>query len=141
MRTRTIIVIAVLAAVAASGLYAWKEYERKPEGAGELSATETLGAAELLKAFQQDEPSATAKFVGTTEQAVQVSGAIRAIEPTGESRVNVILETGDALAGIVCEFATADVPLTWRAGAAVTVKGICTGMLLDVVLVRCAPVE
>lgn len=140
MKARTIILIA-LALVVGIGLYAWKEYQRKPMGADALVAKETLSAADLLKAFQADEAAATAKYVGTTEQAIDVSGAIRAMEPVEGAKVNVVLETGDALAGVVCEFAEADVPKDWRAGAAVNVKGICTGMLLDVVLVRCAAVE
>ena len=88
-----------------------------------------------------DEAAATATYVGTTEQAVQVSGTIRAMEPSGDGKVTVILETGDPLAGVTCEFAEADVPGTWRSGTEVSVKGICTGLLMDVVLVRCAAVE
>ncbi len=140
MKPRSIIVV-VLAFAVGGGLYAWKEFQRKPTGADALVAKESLSAADLLKAFQTDEVAATAKYVGATEQAVDVSGTIRAMEPADGGKVNVTLETGDALAGVVCEFAEADVPKDWRSGASVNVKGICTGMLLDVVLVRCAAVE
>jgi hypothetical protein len=141
MKRKIIILIVLLAIVGAGGMYAWKEYDRPVEGAGGMTAVETTSAAELLKAFQTDENAANKRFVGISDQAVQVSGTIRSIEPAAEGRVNVILETGDALAGVVCEFKEADVPAGWSAGANVEVKGICTGMLLDVVLVRCAAVE
>jgi hypothetical protein len=134
-----IIVGATIAAVA--GGYALKEYNRGVEGAASMEAAATVSAADLLAAFTADEAAATATYVGTAEQAVQVSGTIRAMEPTGDGKVTVILETGDPLAGVTCEFAEADVPGTWRSGADVTVKGICTGILMDVVLVRCAAVE
>ncbi|MBK7298775.1 MAG: hypothetical protein IPI91_20055 [Flavobacteriales bacterium] len=47
------------------------------------------------------------------------------------------LETGDALAGVVCEFEKNDMPNEWKAGDQASIKGICTGMLLDIVLIRC----
>jgi hypothetical protein len=127
--------------VAVAGVFALMEYNRGVEGAASMEAAATVSATELLAAFTTDEAAATAQYVGTSEQAVQVSGTIRAMEPSGDGKVTVILETGDPLAGVTCEFAEADVPGTWRSGADVTVKGICTGILMDVVLVRCAPVE
>lgn len=127
-----------LAAVA--GGYAVLEYGRGVKGADDLKVAATVSAEQLLGAFNADEAAATATYVGTTEQAVQVTGTIRSMGPTGDGKVTVVLETGDALAGIACEFAEADVPDDWRAGAAVTVKGICTGLLMDVVLVRCSAV-
>lgn len=128
-----------LAAVA--GGYALLEYSRGVKGADDLKVAVTVNAEQLLGEFNADEATAMAKYVGTTEQAVQVTGTIRSMGPTGDGKVTVVLETGDALAGIACEFAEADVPVDWRAGAAVTVKGICTGLLMDVVLVRCSAVE
>lgn len=128
-----------LAAVA--GGYALLEYSRGVKGADDLKVAVTVNAEQLLGEFNADEATAMAKYVGTTERAVQVTGTIRSMGPTGDGKVTVVLETGDALAGIACEFAEADVPVDWRAGAAVTVKGICTGLLMDVVLVRCSAVE
>src|SRR5688572_20899615 len=104
MKRRTIILIALLVIIGAGGLYAWREYDRPVAGADAMTATETTSAAELLKAFQSDETAATKRYVGSSEQAVLVSGTIRVVEPSDDGKVNVILETGDALAGVVCEF-------------------------------------
>ena len=71
------------------------------------------------------------------EQVIQVSGTIRSVDPTSNDRINVTLETGDALAGVVCEFEKNDMPNEWKAGDQASIKGICTGMLLDIVLIRC----
>ena len=141
MNRKAILIIVLLALVGAGGLYAWKEYDRPVSGADTMTVAETITATELLKAFQSDENAANKRYVGTSDQAIQVSATIRSIEPAADGKVNVILETGDALAGVVCEFNEADVPAGWQAGTGVEVKGICTGMLLDVVLVRCAAVE
>jgi len=134
-----IIVAATVAVV--GGTFALIEYNRGPQGVSSMEPVGTVKAEELLNAFVADEALATGTYVGEQEQAVQVSGAIGAMEEVGEGKTNVILETGDPLAGIVCEFATKDIPITWRSGATVSVKGICTGILLDVVLVRCVAVE
>lgn len=132
--------IAVGATVAlVAGVYAWMEYDRGVADAGAMAVKEKVTAPDLLAAFQADEASATARYVGATEQAIQVTGIVRAIEPQPGGPVNVVLETGDDLAGVVCEFAQGTVPAAWTTGGEVAVKGICTGALMDVVLVRCVP--
>ncbi len=139
MQPRTMLYVGLTLAAVAGG-YVALEYGRGVNRADDLDVAATVSAEQLLDDFTADEASATATYVGTVEQAVQVSGTIRSMGPTGDGKVTVVLETGDALAGIACEFAEADVPVDWRAGAAVTVKGICTGVLIDVVLVRCTAV-
>lgn len=140
MKIKTMIAVAATVAVV-GGIFAWTEYSRGVAGVEDMTSVAKLQAPELLAEFAADEADATAKFVGTKEQAIEVTGTIRSMENADDGKVTVVLETDDALAGIVCEFAASDVPETWRAGATVTVKGICTGMLMDVVLVRCAPVQ
>lgn len=140
MNTKALLLIGVVA-LAIGGGYAWNEYSREKATTDEMPVKESLSATELLAAFSADETAATARFVGTTEQVVQVSGSIRSMDVAAAGLTNVVLETGDALAGVVCEFPSANVPATWKTGDMVAVKGICTGMLMDVVLVRCVPVE
>jgi len=139
MNTKALILLGFVA-VAIGGGYAWNEYTREKTKASELPVKETVTATELLTAFNTDDATATTRFVGTTEQVVQVSGTIRSVDVASNGITNVVLETGDAMAGVVCEFTADDVPDQWKAGDAITVKGICTGMLMDVVLVRCVPV-
>ncbi len=140
MTKRILFVVALVIAVIA-GILGWKEYNRKATNANEMPVAETITAEALLGAFQADEAAGTARFVGTTEQVIQVNGRIRAIGPAGPELANVTLETSDDLSGVVCEFSSKDVPPTWKSGDAVSIKGVCTGMLMDVVLVRCQAVE
>lgn len=135
--------IAVFATVAVvgGGTFAYLEYERGVSGAAEMKPVAAVTAGELLSAYTTDEAAADQRFVGSAEQAIQVSGTIRAMEPVGSDKTNVILETGDPMAGVVCEFTNTDLPQDWRSGVEVTVQGICTGMLMDVVLVRCIGVQ
>jgi hypothetical protein len=128
-------------AIAAAGVYAWKEYSRDVQGSATMSTVATISAPDLLNAFQEDEDRATATYVGKTEQAIEVTGVIRSVEDAGEGKVNVALETGDPLAAVLCELPLTAVPKEWSPGMMVRVKGICKGMLMDVLLVRCSLVE
>lgn len=140
MKFKTMIAVGATVAVVGA-FFALKEYNRGVADVSRMSPAAKVRSTALLEEFATDETAATARYVGTSEQAIEVSGTIRAMEEAGGDKVNVILETDDDLAGVVCEFAASDVPENWRAGASVTVKGICTGMLMDVVLVRCVPVQ
>ena len=133
--------LVVLLLAALGGGYVWKEFTRSASKADDLPVKETISAQDLMTAFTTDESAATARFVGITDQVVQVTGTIRAIDPAGKELTNIVLGTDDDLAAVLCEFAPEDVPADWRSGATVTVKGICTGMLMDVVLVRCTALE
>ncbi|MBK8947783.1 MAG: hypothetical protein IPM68_02670 [Flavobacteriales bacterium] len=134
---RTVILIALLAVIA-GGWYAWREYNRIAEPTSELEATETIEAAALLQAYTADENAANTRFNG---KVLLVSGTVREVKSPENGLVDVVLETGDPLAGVVCQFAQADVPATLIAGAPARIKGISTGLLMDVVLQRCAVVE
>lgn len=135
MRPKTMIAVAATVAVVA-GIYAWREYDRAPASTAAMGSDITLTAQELLEAFVNDETAANARF---NDKVVEVSGTVRSIT-TSEGRTEVVLETGDALAGIICSFESGTT-VAWAQGDAVRVKGVCTGMLMDVVLVRCTPVQ
>jgi len=139
-RRSTVLILGLLLLIA-GGIYAIREYGRGVADAAALPVAVEVTAAKLLDDFQENEVQATARYVGATDQVVLVSGTIRAMEPMATGTTNVILETGDDLAGVVCEFAEKTVPSHWESGTLVRIKGICTGMLMDVVLVRCVAAD
>jgi hypothetical protein len=124
-----------------AGVYGWMEFNRGLSDAEDMPVKEQVSASDLMGAFQTDEALATTRFVGASEQVIQVRGVIRAVEPSGPGLTNVVLVTDDDMAGVVCEFREGEVPAEWRTGMEVAIKGICTGMLLDVILVRCVAVQ
>lgn len=124
MRVRTIIITGATVALV-GGIFAWREYSRGHVDTSARDAVARVTAAELLSAFQADEQAATARYVGTSEQVIEVAGSIRSMEEQEPGRWNVVLETGQE-PGVECELAS--VPEQWSPGASVVVKGICTGM-------------
>lgn len=119
------------------GIYGYMEYERGVAATDSLHVKASVAASQLLEDFQMNDSIAMQKYVAGTDQAVRVTGTIRSMEPLGSDKTNVMLETGDELAAVVCEFKNKDLPGDWRPGAQVSIKGVCTGLLMDVVLVRC----
>jgi hypothetical protein len=135
---KRIVTLIALLAIVGGGWYAWREYNRTAEPTSELEAVETIEAPALLQAYTTDENAANARFNG---KVVLVSGTVREVKAPENGLVDVVLETGDPLAGVVCQFAQADVPVSLSTGSTVRIKGLSTGLLMDVVLQRCAIVE
>ncbi len=135
---KRIVILIALVAIAGAAWYAWYEYDRVAEHTSELDAVETIDAAALLKAYTDDENAANARFNG---KVLLVTGTVREVKAPENGLVDVVLETGDPLAGVVCQFAQADVPATLTTGTQARIKGVATGLLMDVVLQRCAAVE
>ncbi len=136
-RKNILIALALIAAV--GGGAAWYLYQKPAERSVSGEAEVVIGAKDLLAAFQTDEAKAMTTYA-KSDQVIQVTGTVRAIDTSDPAKVNVILETGDALAGVTCEFEPAHAP-QWAEGASVKVNGVCAGILMDVVLTRCAAVE
>ncbi|MBV6403792.1 MAG: hypothetical protein IT228_09655 [Flavobacteriales bacterium] len=135
---KRIAILVALLALVGGGWYAWREYHRTAAPTSALEAAETMTAEALLKAYTEDENAANARFNG---KVLLVTGTVREVKTPENGLVDVVLETGDPLAGVVCQFAQADVPATLTAGAPARIKGVATGLLMDVVLQRCASVE
>jgi hypothetical protein len=85
-------------------------------------------AKELYDTFQSDEQVANEKYLG---RLIVVDGNIQDVFRQGD-RINVILQ-----GGVICEMDPRAAELPLRTGQRVRIKGVCSGVLLDVVLVRC----
>ena len=112
-------------------------YNEKPVQAAEKTAEVRMTAIALYTAFAADETAAGKLY---NDKVVQVSGTVREISSEANGPTNVLLETGDPLGAVVCEFAAANAP-AWKKGMNVTVKGFCAGFNMDVLLQRCSAVE
>lgn len=88
----------------------------------------SLTAGELFDTFRSDEQAANEKYLG---RFIALDGTVQHIRRQGD-RINVVLKQG-----VICEMdpREADVPL--RIGQQIRIQGVCSGMLLEVVLVRC----
>ncbi len=95
-----------------------------------------LTAIELFNEYSTNEEAANTKFLG---KIIQVSGTIREINTEDSVYTIFILETEDMFSGVNCvlndKYATQ--PKEILIGSEATIKGECSGMLIDVVLNNC----
>lgn len=115
--------------------YGYKEYNRKNKPMQEEIAQFTLSAQQLTNEFATNEVEATKKYVG---KVINVNGTVVATT-MADSVQTVLLQGINDNSGVFCEFVTTqkNSMITIKKGNQLTVKGMCTGLLLDVVLTNC----
>lgn len=86
-----------------------------------------LTAAQLAQAYSMNEDSANKQFLDKT---ISVTGEVITVQE--DSLVNVTLKSNDAFINVYCTLQS-NQPKP-DSGKTITIKGICTGKLSDVVL-------
>lgn len=91
-----------------------------------------ISATELYAKFTSNEPQANLAYLN---KVLQVSGQVLEVKNTSTAGRVVVLNTGDPMFGVACTLNKLD-PASGpvKPGEKITVKGICTGYLSDVVL-------
>lgn len=107
----------------------------KPASTTTGSAEFFMPAGDLFQEFERNEGAANKRYLN---KVIEVTGRVADIEAVDSVGVNVTLESANPLFGIVCEFTDPNQSGDIRIGEVVKIRGLCTGMLLDVVLVKCS---
>lgn len=115
-------------------------YYNKPDvNVVKTNAAYVLTAKNLIEEYRADESSTNKKY---TEQVIQVSGKVHEISKLKGNSV-ITIRNVDQESSIICHMLPNEnqKALKLVKGQKVRVKGICTGYLLDVIMVRCILVE
>ncbi len=125
----------ILCLVVVAGIYAYREYTRTLPDTNELKAAYHFKIADLLRQFETDEGKATAEY---SDKVISVQGTISLVQAT-DSSGTVFLNDGSSVASVMCQFDQKNFKemLELQKGDAITIKGVCSGYLMDVVMVRC----
>jgi hypothetical protein len=111
-------------------------YNKPHENMQSAKADLAVQAEALFAEFSTDEAAANEKYLN---KIVAVNGTVADATKDDKGNTSVQLESGDMLFGVKCELD----PLSkhkrteFQKGEKVTLKGVCTGYLSDVVMVRC----
>lgn len=132
MKIRNVLII-LLVAVVIGGIIGYKQYNKPHRDLMSEEVTAALTAQDLFAAFDRDENAANEKYL---DEMLEVTGTIEKIN-VSEDKSIVQFRTEDLIAGIICEFEKGALQNIPSEGEEITVRGICTGKLMDVVLVRC----
>jgi hypothetical protein len=133
-KIRYILIFLLLAFIAA--VFAWKYTFKKSELSVASHKTDiTIEANVLLKAFETSEDSANRLYL---DKIILVSGLVGSVTQDSMG-YSVYLKDNNAVSGIMCSFnETAFDPALIKVGSKVSIKGFCTGYLMDVVLTKCS---
>jgi hypothetical protein len=112
--------------------WGWHLYNKPHAGVDGVTAIAQMTADSLFNRFQTDEAGSNKAFLG---QVLEVKGKIGDVQKT-DSTLNVELEGSSGLGGINCSMAMGQKNVLQK-GQAITLKGRCTGFLMDVNLVDC----
>ncbi len=96
---------------------------------------EYIDTDQLLSVFSEDEQAGNERFLG---KVIVVSGRVASVT-VQEDKPTIILETNSPMSGIVCELNvdlySSDQKV--EVGDYISIKGECTGYLMDIILVNC----
>jgi len=97
-----------------------------------------LTAAELQQAFEADEAAAASAYI---DRIIEVSGEVESVKPGENQSLVVTLKTGNALSAVSCTFQAGSFTQDFAAGDHTTIRGRCSGFLMDVLLNNCSVVS
>jgi len=126
----TVLIIAIIGAFAV-----YKIYNKPHVNVGKTKSDITLTANKIINDFSADESIANTIYL---DKIIEVSGIISKIEVVKEKGI-ITLKTNDDFGSVLCHLSTEATRKlnSLKQGQNIVVKGICTGYLLDVILVKC----
>ena len=127
------LIVLVILGVAA---YAYREYTRKPADLDTVQAEASVDAAALVQLYEKDEQQANTLYLG---KAIDVTGVVSEINNQKDTSVNIMLGNKDDMHRVSCllNINQVDKVKNIQSGQKISLRGICTGYLLDVELNRC----
>jgi tRNA_anti-like len=125
----------VLALVITAAVIGYNKYTAGPDDIKSARAL-AVTASGLLQEYSNTEVEANKKYIG---KIIAVTGEIKELGKNQEGQTIVILNTGDPMNSINCTMEEQAVQL--QPGTTVTLKGLCTGYMMDVYITRCYVVK
>jgi hypothetical protein len=135
IRKAKISIVLLLLAVIAAGVFVWFFYWNKPQTNIKDSGSVSVSANELFSKYNTNEQEANRFYI---DKVVSVTGEVSSLTKNSEGKTVVMLKTNDPMFGVNC---TMEQEAAIKPGETLTLKGICTGYLTDVVLIRCYKVS
>lgn len=139
MKTSVKIALFVVFFIAVAGiLAALYLYNLKPQDLQKVKPHFVITATDLQKAFEENEKASSEKYI---DKIIEVSGEITSVKPGEKNTLNISLKTGSDFSAVICTLPTVSDTTFFKTGNQITLRGVCSGFLLDVLLNNCAVVE
>lgn len=120
----------------ALGLFGWYYINKPTANLSTATPDYSLTSPVFYAQFNEDEQAANQQYLG---KVIEVSGTVQDITVEENGDLNITL-TGDEMFGVSCKMSGDGDKLAHKInkGDGITVKGRCSGKLMDVVLVNCS---
>lgn len=129
--------IKILLSLIAILLIAYLVFMNLPKATVKNKAAEfQITAQDLYSEFEASEKNANKKYIN---KVIEVSGRYLTQNIDQQGATVVILDGGGALGGVLCTLEKGEEKKikNLEEGSQLKIKGMCTGILMDVVLIKC----
>lgn len=123
--------LSILLILATAGVVGYKMYTKPHRNVEEAKAVNAQ-AEKLVAAYESDEALANGQYL---DKVLEVSGEVTEISKNQKNESVIVLK-GTDMGTVRCTLSGEVSPGT-RTGVQAVIKGICTGYLTDVIMVRC----
>ena len=132
MKVKLAIVAGCIVICAAIG---WYVYNEPHKGVSDVKPDIQITAADLYNDFQRNEASANKKYLN---KVIEVTGNVSEVQNVNGSPIILLSSTGD-MGGVSCQLANngSNNKNNLKTSTIITIKGKCSGYLMDVNLVDC----
>jgi len=130
---KLLLIIGVLVIV--GGALGFYLYNKPHKSMVNMKVTLETTSEEITSAYQEDEGKADEQFLGNV---IKINGSIQSIEQNDQ--ITIVLNGVDLMSTVRCQLDLLTVHPEFgklKPNDLITVKGICTGYLMDVILDRC----
>lgn len=134
---KKVILGAIVLLLLIGSLVGYRMYNKPHRDLGGATADHQLTASELFADFEASEAEANTKYLA---KVIRVEGKILKVTTEENGQISLTLDAGGMLGGVICQLDPDLKETAFIEGEQVRLNGLCTGMLMDVVLVRCKPV-
>ena len=129
-KNKIIIIIAFIAAISFSAYYYIFIYSSNNHRQVQSETAIAITSDSLVAKYQADEKLANSLYLN---KAVAVTGNLLSIDKNQEGKTTLVIGRSDSFSNVsVTMISTA--PITQKVGETITIKGLCTGALSDVVI-------
>lgn len=118
-----------------AGLYM---YNLKDKNLLKVKPDFVMTAPELQRAFETDETAAGSKYIN---RIIEVSGEVESVKPGENQTLVITLKTENPLSAVSCTLQAESLIPEFAAGDQVSLRGQCSGFLMDVLLNNCSVIN
>ncbi len=124
-----------LALLVVAGAGAYYYYNKPVEKTISATADVTVSAEKLYADYAANEEQANAMYLN---KVLLVTGKLGSVSESDSVTVTYSLDTADPMATVTCNVDKSMIEKNPEPGTDIRIKGLCTGLLMDVVLVKCS---